>query len=88
MSEIKEETFYLAKYALSGGKIEVTTGELSASSPEWVVAKRGGWWSTFKLGRDIFRTREEAIAGANELRKKKIASLQKQIKKLSEMVFE
>lgn len=57
MSKIKEETFYLAKYALSSGKIEVVTGESSVREPEWVVLKQGGWWSTFKLGRDIFRTR-------------------------------
>ena len=88
MSKIKEETFYLAKYALSSGKIEVVTSESSEREPEWVVLKQERWWLTFKLGRDIFRTREEAVARANEMRKKKIASLHKQIKKLSEMVFE
>ena len=87
MSDVKEETFYLAKYALSKGKIEVVTGEWSKCDPEWVTSKRG-WWSTFKLGREIFRTREEAVAKADELRKKKIASLHKQIKKLGGMVFE
>lgn len=88
MSYVKEETFYLTKHALSKGKIEVVTGEFSVCDPEWVTSKHGGWWSTFKLGRDIFRTREEAVAKADELRKKKIASLHKQIKKLSEMVVE
>ena len=88
MSDVKEETFYLARYALSKGKIEVVTGEFSACDPEWVTSKHGGLWSTFKLGREIFRTREEAVSKADELRKKKIASLHKQLKKLSEMVFE
>ena len=87
MSDVKEETFYLAKYALSKGEIEVITGEWSERDPEWVTSKHGGWWSTFKLGREIFRTREEAVAKADELRKKRIASLHKQIKKLSEMEF-
>ena len=88
MSDVKEETFYLAKYALSKGEIEVVTGEWSKCDPEWVTSKHGGLWSTFKLGREIFRTREEAVAKADELRKKRIASLHKQIKKLGEMVFE
>ena len=87
MSDVKEETFYLAKYALGKGKIEVIVGEWSGCDPEWVTSKHGGLWSTFKLGREIFRTREEAVAKADELRKKKIASLHKQIKKLSEMEF-
>ena len=87
MSDVKEETFYLARYALGKGEIEVVTGEWSERDPEWVTSKHGGWWSTFKIGREIFRTREEAVAKADELRKKKIASLHKQIKKLSEMVF-
>ena len=87
MSDVKEETFYIAKYALSKGKIEVVTGERSECDPEWVTSKHGGLWSTFKLGREIFRTREEAVAKADELRKKRIASLHKQIKKLSEMEF-
>lgn len=88
MSNVKEGTFYLARYALGKGKIEVVTGEWSERDPEWVTSKHGGWWSSFKLGREIFRTREEAVAKADELRKKKIASLHKQIKKLGEMVFE
>ena len=87
MSDVKEETFYIAMYALGKGEIEVVTGEWSERDPEWVTSKHGGWWSSFKLGREIFRTREEAVAKADELRKKKIASLHKQIKKLSEMVF-
>ena len=87
MSDIKEETFYLARYALSKGKIEVVTGEYSVCDTEWVTSKHGGLWSAFKLGREIFRTREEAVAKADELRKKRIASLHKQIKKLSEMEF-
>ena len=88
MSDVKEETFYLARYALGKGKIEVVTCEWSERDPEWVTSKHGGWWSSFNLGREIFRTREEAVAKADELRKKKIASLHKQIKKLGEMVFE
>ena len=88
MSDVKDETFYLAKYALSKGKIEVVTGEWLDGDPKWVTSKHGGLWSTFKLGREIFRTREEAVAKADELRKKRIASLHKQIKKLGEMVFE
>ena len=87
MSDVKEETFYLARYALGRGKIEVVTGGWLESDPEWVTSKHGGLWSTFKLGREIFRTREEAVTKADELRKKKIASLHKQIKKLNEMVF-
>ena len=88
MSDVKEETFYLARYAPGKGEIEVVTGEWSERDPEWVTSKHGGWWSRFKLGREIFRTREEAVAKADELRMKKITSLYKQIGKLNKMVFE
>lgn len=39
-------------------------------------------------GKEWHRTKESAIAKAEEMRKKKIASLQKQIKKLENINFE
>lgn len=86
MAKVKEETFYLAKYALSDGIEEVLGTVVAVDDDDYVNVK--GIWVAHKLGRYIFRTREEAVAKADELRKKKIASLHKQIKKLSEMVFE
>lgn len=85
MTKAVLETFYLVRYALSSGEVNVVVGEECDTNPGSIIVKR--WWSSYKLGRDIFRSREEAVAKADELRKKKIVSLHRQIKKLSEMDF-
>ena len=83
--------FHLAKYALSDGKVlavEVPLGVslgVRATLDGWLLPK--GYCSHMKLGRDIFDTREAALAQVEIMRKKKIASLQKQIQKLEAMEF-
>ena len=81
------KTFYLAKYALTDGEVlavEVPLG-VRDTFDGWLLPK--GYSSYMKLGRDIFETREAAVARANELCDKKIASLQKQLRKLEAMEF-
>ena len=83
--------FYLAKYALTDGEVlavEVPLGVplgVKDTLDGWLLPK--GYGLHMKLGRDIFKTREAAVARANELCDKKIASLQKQIRKLEGMEF-
>lgn len=81
-------TMYLAKYAISSGKIqEVDASELRASTFE-----DGYFWHaklarSYTIGRDIFKTREEAVGVVNADVAKKIKSLQKQIAKLEALKF-
>ena len=79
--------FHLAKYALADGKVlavEVPLG-VRGTFDGWLLPK--GYCSHMKLGRDIFDTREAALAQVEIMRKKRIASLQKQIQKLEAMEF-
>ena len=79
--------FHLAKYALADGKVlavEVPLG-VRDTFDGWLLPK--GYCSHMKLGRDIFETREAALAQVEVMRRKKIASLQKQIQKLEAMEF-
>ena len=77
---------WITKYALTGGIIEA---EGEPYGFEWVSASwdNGFWRSVFGQG-EWFDTKERAIAKAEEMRQKKIASLKKQIEKLEEMRFE
>lgn len=76
-------TYYLAKYALGDGKI--TTIEWAKDPDEdGDIFFNGG---LLRLGRDIFLTKEDAVAAADKLRLKKIASLKKQIATLEAMRF-
>lgn len=45
-------------------------------------------WASFKVGRDVHVVRANAVAAAEAARKKKIASLQSQIKNLELMKVE
>jgi hypothetical protein len=74
---------YITKYALSTGIIETTeTKDIGGGYITDI-----GSYNCYKLGRDIFKTIEEAIANAEDRRIAKMKSLDKQIKKLSAMVF-
>lgn len=74
---------YVTKYALTGG-IE-KRDDLREGDDGYVHGKPG--FEVFKLGRDCFRSRDEAVAAAEKVRLKKIASLEKQIAKLRNMTF-
>jgi len=72
---------YITKYALSKGIFELE-GEkrgIAIAAPHY-----DGWY----YPPDWYETREEAIARAEQMRQKKIASLEKQIEKLKNMKFE
>lgn len=78
--------FYVTKYALSSGVVEMDLNvTFGTSSVEYL---RGGNWASFVRGRDAFENRDDAVKAANAARVKKIASLQKQIKKLEKLTFD
>lgn len=74
---------WISKYALSAGVQEVECGDITdgcAYSPY-------GGCNWLKMGIDAHDSREEAVAKAEKDRIKKIASLEKQIKKLKAKTF-
>lgn len=82
-------TSYITKYAV-GGKGGLTTVEdpkISAwnDGSQWVRSSDG--WTSFKIGREAFDSRDDAVADAESRRAKKIASLKKQIAKLEKLTF-
>ncbi|WPE19868.1 hypothetical protein [Shinella zoogloeoides] len=79
--------YFIVKYVLSTGKIEEAELEPSSGDPAYLYDMKRGF-SGFKLGRDAFATREEAVRYINEtLIPKKIKSLRKSIAKLEGMKF-
>ena len=86
MADLKEETFYFVRDALRERDIPVVRGVECHYSKGWVSVNNNKFES-FKLGRDIFRDRSEALAQVEFMRKKKIAKLQNRIQKLERMEF-
>ena len=54
---------------------------------EYEIAYVKGGFSSYSLGKEAFRTREQAMERAEKMRLKKIASLKKQIEALEKMKF-
>lgn len=82
--EIKKgQEVWLSKYALSAG----ITKEISESSDEKWIRLKGRNWFLFVAAEEVHATKEAAVAAAEAMRKKKLASLRKQIAKLEAMKF-
>ncbi len=86
---------YITKYALTSGIIVVDAREClntTGGKPYHIrmIAYRSGAYTDYAHGegKDWHLTPESAITRAEEMRTKKIAALQKQIKKLESMTFE
>jgi hypothetical protein len=78
------EYFYNVKYALSSkGKIPIVHAKVTTNDDRYIYHQG----RLLKIGRDIFRKREDALHAADLNRTAKIASLQAQIKKLETMTF-
>ena len=79
-------TYYLIKYSISSkGEIRTFATEKAPSGHSYVFEP--GTWNSYKIGRDLFTTPEDAIAAAEVARKKKIVSLRKQITALEKLEF-
>lgn len=73
---------YVTKYALTDG-IVIVDAEASENSIGMISYKKPDHWGTmFAHGKDWHRTEEQALARAEEMRKKKIVSLEKSIAKM------
>lgn len=77
---------YITKYALTTGILTEDDGEVSEESPGMVSCKSLGVFAIFH-GKDWHATPEAALVRAEEMRGKKIKSLEKQIAKLRVMKF-
>lgn len=85
MSEYK--SYYTIKGVLGGAPIRVRRLNSPLSDSPKYLSSGGLGASSYVYGRDAFDTAQEALSGAEALRVKKIASLEKQIAKLRKMTF-
>lgn len=83
---METRTYYLTKYAMVDA-IKIAPGRPSESNPAYITNDEGANWFFLKLGRDIFENEDDARARAEQMRKRRIASLKKQIAKLEAMNF-
>lgn len=78
---------FVVRYALSSGISEMETEILKSNFEGGRDYVKDGSWTFFYIGKDAFLSKEDAIKKAEEMRKKKITSLRKQIEKLEKMKF-
>lgn len=78
---------WLAKYALSGGVTEETVSSVFEGKFCNTIRTGDSYSYGYYIGSEIFPTKQEAINKANEMRDKKIKSLEKQIDKLKKLTF-
>lgn len=80
------EKVFITKYALTIGVLEK-----EAQIYDWGHGYERAYvkeeFSSFSLGKEAFRTREQAMERAEKMRLRKIASLKKQIEALEKMKF-
>lgn len=70
------EKVFITKYALTKGILE-KEAEIRDYGYEYEIAYVKGEFSSYSLGKEAFRTREQAMERAEKMRLKKIASLKK-----------
>lgn len=79
--------YYLTKYALTKGIIEVKEEEEVGTRFDGKTVKLKGYFDFFYLGKDLFNSHDEAKKVAEQMCVKKIESVKKQLKKLEKMTF-
>lgn len=77
---------WITKYALTSGIFEVDAE--TCTSPSLMVVRKPGELTAYFHANDWHKSKEDAIARAEEMRAKKIASLRKIIAKLEAMSFD
>lgn len=78
---------YVTKYALSSG-IFSAEAQVSTDGKRASYKQEGGYFDECAHGQDFHLTEELALKRAEEMRIKKLKSLDKQIKKVSAIKFE
>ena len=84
------EKIYITKYALTGGikEIEANITTYSTSDGKGTeYAREPNSYGSFIIGKEAFRSLEDAIKNAEERRQKKIVTLKKQVEKLEKLSF-
>ena len=79
--------FYVTKYALTAGIQEVEAEEPTEHAGMLSVKVRGGAMHYHGEGKDWHRTHESAVARAEKMRYKKLASLSKRVVELTNLKF-
>jgi hypothetical protein len=77
---------WITKYALTSGIFEVDAE--TCTSPSLIAVRKPGELTAYFHNNDWHKSKEDAIARAEEMRAKKIASLRKSIAKLEAMSFD
>lgn len=75
---------WITKYALTKGILEKEVDDCG----DGMVIESNNHFPTYYHGTDWHKDKKSAIAKAEEMRKKKIASLKKKIEKLEKMKFD
>lgn len=78
---------FITKYALTSGIKEVETKIHKSTFKDYSYYVRDSAYSFHYIGKDAFLDKSEALNKAEDMRKKKIASLRKQIEKLEKLSF-
>jgi len=80
---------WITKYALTQGILEDYVVVCHDTDKNMVKIAGGSWTDIFHgEGKEWHRTKESAIKCAEEMRLKKISSVEKQLQKLKDMKFE
>lgn len=83
----KTGIFWISKYALTQGVFSIKA-DISDTSDGMLVDRSGGYASYYHgEGREWHRTKEGACAKAEEMRISKLRSIEKQEKRLRDLVF-
>lgn len=77
---------WCTKYAPTDGVFQIVTSE-QKDGDLYVMGEGEYRFTLFKVGRDVFHNREEAVRDALKRRDKKIKGLEKQITRLRAMEF-
>jgi len=81
------KTFYVTKYAMTRGILEITADEPVNMWLYW-KGEDGKQDSCFREGDEWHRTRESALSKANALKKTTIKSLTERLKQARQMNFD
>lgn len=82
----KGDKVYLVKYALSDGITCEVVAEDQEAGGDFLRVEGRGFFS-MKIGRDVFTDPQKAVATAEEMRAKKIKSIEKQLASLKNRRF-
>lgn len=79
--------YFIIKYSLSNERIDEAECDHEDGSPYAYQRMAGYSPMQFKIDRDAFEDRAEAVKAAEKMRERKIASLKKSIQKIESIKF-